>query len=148
MEILSGSLCHIQVPKPNIQIQNQACLCHFCKNANGGMTDVDSSSVFMSRVSRFRFDSVIFKMTSNELASILFVVAGGTIDKDYPRSTGGYAFEFGDEPAIERLLDRLSPSFDYEVVTAFQKDSLEVTDEDRQTLAQIIEGKPQSESME
>ena len=104
MEILSGSLCHIQVPKPNIQIQNQACLCHFCKNANGGMTDVDSSSVFMSRVSRFRFDSVIFKMTSNELASILFVVAGGTIDKDYPRSTGGYAFEFGDEPAIERLL--------------------------------------------
>ena len=148
MEILSGSLCHIQVPKPNIQIQNQACLCHFCKNANGGMTDVDSSSVFMSRVSRFRFDSVIFKMTSNELASILFVVAGGTIDKDYPRSTGGYAFEFGDEPAIERLLDRLSPSFHYEVVTAFQKDSLEVTDEDRQTLAQIIEGKPQSESME
>ena len=87
-------------------------------------------------------------MTSNDLASILFVVAGGTIDKDYPRSTGGYAFEFGDQPAIERLLDRLSPSFHYEIVTAFQKDSLEVTDEDRQTLAQIIQGKPQSESME
>jgi L-asparaginase len=70
--------------------------------------------------------------------NILFVQTGGTIDKDYPRSTGGYAFEFG-EPATIRLLDRLQPSFSYKIVTAFQKDSLEVTDQDRQELALLIE---------
>jgi L-asparaginase len=69
---------------------------------------------------------------------ILFVQTGGTIDKDYPRSTGGYAFEFG-EPATIRLLDRLQPSFSYKIVTAFQKDSLEVTDQDRHDLALLIE---------
>ena len=36
---------------------------------------------------------------------ITFVQTGGTIDKDYPRATGGYAFEFG-EPATARLLAR------------------------------------------
>ena len=72
--------------------------------------------------------------------NILFIQTGGTIDKDYPRSTGGYAFEFGDEPAVRRLLDtRLQqPSFNYTVKTAFQKDSLEVTDDDRQILVDMI----------
>jgi L-asparaginase len=69
---------------------------------------------------------------------ILFIQTGGTIDKDYPRSTGGYAFEFGDEPATARLLERLQPSFRYRVVTAFRKDSLEVTDDDRQALVDLI----------
>ena len=70
--------------------------------------------------------------------SILFVQTGGTIDKNYPRSTGGCAFQFG-EPATIRLLDRLQPSFPYKVVTAWQKDSLAVTDQDREELAQLIE---------
>jgi L-asparaginase len=69
--------------------------------------------------------------------SILFIQTGGTIDKDYPRSTGGYAFEFG-EPATIRIVDRLQPSFTHKVVTAFQKDSLEVTDDDRHTLVELI----------
>jgi len=30
---------------------------------------------------------------------------GGTIDKDYPRLTAGYAFEFGDIPAAKHILD-------------------------------------------
>ena len=39
---------------------------------------------------------------------ITFVQTGGTIDKDYPRATAGYAFEFG-EPPHERevLVDQL-----------------------------------------
>lgn len=69
---------------------------------------------------------------------ITFVQTGGTIDKDYPRSHGGYAFEFG-EPATERLLQRWDPSFRFDVRTAFQKDSTEVTDEDRAKLAAMIE---------
>jgi L-asparaginase len=72
-------------------------------------------------------------------SKILFIQTGGTIDKDYPRSKGGYAFEFGEEPAAQRLIDRLNPSFYYKVTTAFKKDSLEVTDLDRQLLATVIE---------
>ncbi|HIE72218.1 MAG TPA: asparaginase [Planctomycetes bacterium] len=68
---------------------------------------------------------------------ITFIQTGGTIDKDYPRSSGGYAFEFG-EPATERLLARLNPSFDYDVRTAFQKDSTEIDASDRQQLLQLI----------
>ncbi|MFN3244869.1 MAG: asparaginase domain-containing protein [Planctomycetota bacterium] len=69
---------------------------------------------------------------------ITFVQTGGTIDKDYPRSSGGYAFEFG-EPATERLLRRWQPSFAFDVRTAFQKDSSEIDDADRARLAQLID---------
>ena len=68
---------------------------------------------------------------------ITFIQTGGTIDKDYPRSSGGYAFEFG-EPATERLLARLNPSFAYDVRTAFQKDSTEIDEADRLQLAELI----------
>jgi len=68
---------------------------------------------------------------------ITFIQTGGTIDKDYPRSSGGYAFEFG-EPATERLLACLNPSFDYDIKTAFQKDSTDITDRDRQQLLELI----------
>ena len=86
----------------------------------------------------FFISSVVLVLADIYIMKILFIQTGGTIDKDYPRSKGGYAFEFG-EPATKRLLDRLRPSFDFEVVTAFQKDSLEVTDQDRQVLANLIE---------
>ncbi len=69
--------------------------------------------------------------------NIVFIQTGGTIDKDYPHSSKGWAFEFG-EPATKRILEKLNPSFNYQVVTAFQKDSLEVTDEDRRTLVKLI----------
>ena len=68
---------------------------------------------------------------------ITFVQTGGTIDKDYPRSHGGYAFEFG-EPATARLLAQWHPTFDFDVRTAFQKDSADVTDADREQLATLI----------
>lgn len=73
---------------------------------------------------------------------ILFIQTGGTIDKDYPKSSGGYAFEFG-EPACQRILDRLNPSFEYEIITAFQKDSLEITREDRLALVEMIRQRPE-----
>lgn len=68
---------------------------------------------------------------------ILFIQTGGTIDKDYPHTTKGWAFEFG-EPSIKRVLSKLDPSFEYEIITAFKKDSLEVTNADRQILLDII----------
>jgi L-asparaginase len=71
---------------------------------------------------------------------ILFIQTGGTIDKDYPHTTKGWAFEFG-EPASRRILEKLNPSFEFEIITAFQKDSLEIHDMDRQMLADIISAK-------
>lgn len=61
---------------------------------------------------------------------ILFVQTGGTIDKDYPRTVKGYAFEIG-EPAIKKILDKIRPGFGYKVVTLLQKDSGDITDADR-----------------
>lgn len=68
---------------------------------------------------------------------LIFIQTGGTIDKDYPHKTKGWAFEFG-EPATHRILEKLNPSFNYEVITSCQKDSLEITDEDRAKLADLI----------
>ena len=38
---------------------------------------------------------------------ITFIQTGGTIDKDYPKTTGGYAFEIS-EPAVKRILDKVT----------------------------------------
>jgi L-asparaginase len=66
---------------------------------------------------------------------ITFIQTGGTIDKDYPRKTGGYAFEIA-EPAVARILQIANPNFEYEVLTALRKDSLEITEEDREKIFQ------------
>ena len=68
---------------------------------------------------------------------ITFIQTGGTIDKDYLQTTKGWAFEIHD-PAFHRVLDRLNPSFEYEVISALKKDSLEITEEDRAHLKQVI----------
>ena len=71
------------------------------------------------------------------MMKLLIIQTGGTIDKDYPHRTKGWAFEIG-EPAARRILERLDPSFEYEVHTCFRKDSLEISDEDRKSLAELI----------
>jgi len=68
---------------------------------------------------------------------LVFIQTGGTIDKDYPHTTKGWAFEFG-EPATARILEKLNPSFEYEIVTSCQKDSLEITKQDRINLVDLI----------
>ena len=64
---------------------------------------------------------------------ILFIQTGGTIDKDYPKSTKGWAFEIS-EPAVERILQKLNPSFNYRIKSVLKKDSLEITEKDRAIL--------------
>lgn len=73
----------------------------------------------------------------NSELKLIFIQTGGTIDKDYPHTTKGWAFEFG-EPASLRILDKYDPSFQYSVLSAFQKDSLEITDEDLRELSDLI----------
>ena len=68
---------------------------------------------------------------------ITFIQTGGTIDKDYPHTSKGWAFEFG-EPAARRIIEKFNPSFEYEILTSCQKDSLEITDQDRTEMAELI----------
>ena len=65
--------------------------------------------------------------------NVLFIQTGGTIDKDYPKSTKGWAFEIHD-PAVDRILTKLNPSFNYVIKSVLKKDSLEITDQDRMLL--------------
>jgi L-asparaginase len=67
---------------------------------------------------------------------ITFIQTGGTIDKDYPHTTKGYAFEIS-EPAVKRVLEKLNPAFEFEIITALKKDSLEITGQDRQKIVDI-----------
>ena len=70
---------------------------------------------------------------------VVFIQAGGTIDKDYPRRIGGYAFEVG-EPAVNRILGRVNPDFEYEVLPVVRKDSLDMTEEDRLRIYETCQG--------
>lgn len=73
---------------------------------------------------------------------LFFLTTGGTIDKDYPHATGGWAFEFGDQPGVARLLhERMAfphPSFTSEIIQVCRKDSLEINDEDREAIWKAI----------
>jgi len=68
--------------------------------------------------------------------NVLFLQTGGTIDKDYPRLTKGFAFEIT-VPAVKRILPRINPTFDYTVKTVLRKDSQEITDKDRQKIVAV-----------
>lgn len=61
---------------------------------------------------------------------IVFIQTGGTIDKDYPRPINGYAFEITGS-AVKRILQKANPNFDFEIVSIVKKDSLDITEEDR-----------------
>ncbi|QDO93147.1 asparaginase [Formosa sediminum] len=74
---------------------------------------------------------------------LVFIQTGGTIDKEYPHTTKGWAFEFG-APAVTRILEKLNPSFEYEIVSVCKKDSLEITDHDRANIAKLINESPES----
>ncbi len=67
---------------------------------------------------------------------IRFITTGGTIDKIYFDATSRY--EVG-ESHVKHILSDGLVNFDYDVVPMFQKDSLEITDENRQVLKEFIE---------
>jgi L-asparaginase len=69
---------------------------------------------------------------------IVFVQTGGTIDKDYPKPKKGYAFEIT-EPAVERILQRVNPNFDFEIIPLLKKDSMDITEQDRNKIHQNCE---------
>jgi len=66
---------------------------------------------------------------------LLIVTTGGTIDKIYFDDMSDY--QIGD-PQIGHILNDLQVGFDFEVNPLMRKDSLHVTDEDRQTIHDAI----------
>lgn len=77
---------------------------------------------------------------NGSLTPVAVVQCGGTIDKQYPRTQGGYAFEFGDEPGTSRVFEctqllGLIPSF----YTVCRKDSQDMVDADRRKLAALCQ---------
>ena len=67
---------------------------------------------------------------------IRFVTTGGTIDKIYFDAMS--QFEVG-ESQLQHILGEGLVAFDYDVVSLFRKDSLEIDDEDRAKLRSFIE---------
>lgn len=72
---------------------------------------------------------------------ILFIQTGGTIDKDYPRAVKGYAFEIT-EPAINSIIERIHPGFEYKVVSLMRKDSGDITETDRKKILTYCKNTP------
>lgn len=67
---------------------------------------------------------------------IKFYATGGTIDKVYFDAKSEY--QVG-APQVEEILKDSNVAFTYEVASILQKDSLEMTDEDRRKIREIIE---------
>jgi L-asparaginase len=68
---------------------------------------------------------------------IAFIQTGGTIDKDYPRLKGGWAFEFG-EAAFRRILSNVQHTHETNFYEVFKKDSLEITSDDREDIKDFV----------
>lgn len=61
---------------------------------------------------------------------ITLIQTGGTIDKDYPKSLKGWAFEIG-EPAFSRIIEKLPKSIEWETIPLLKKDSTELNSMNR-----------------
>lgn len=72
---------------------------------------------------------------------ITFIQTGGTIDKNYPRQMSQYSFEIL-EPAFLNVMQDAQPNFEYDYKTAFKKDSLEITEDDRELLLKLCKETP------
>ena len=68
---------------------------------------------------------------------------GGTIDKDYPRTTMGYAFEI-DEPAATRIFAQMPfAGAEWRVESICRKDSTEIDEADREALVAAVRRSPE-----
>ncbi|KQM18892.1 asparaginase domain-containing protein [Novosphingobium sp. Leaf2] len=74
-------------------------------------------------------------------APILIVTTGGTIDKQYFDALSEYQIV---ESVIEKLLVTARVAHPFRVVELLRKDSLELTDADRELIAQTVTSAPES----
>ncbi|KAL5008015.1 hypothetical protein ScPMuIL_013596 [Solemya velum] len=72
---------------------------------------------------------------------ILVIQTGGTIDKDYPKRKGGYAFEIA-ECAARRIFEKIEVAHTF--LSVCKKDSQDITDVDRNDLMRACRDADQS----
>lgn len=65
---------------------------------------------------------------------IKIFTTGGTIDKEYSEVKGTLNFSFGKQAVMEMAGGKIKLNFDYDVESLLAKDSLNMTDEDRQLI--------------
>eukprot|EP00967_Tisochrysis_lutea_P150958 scaffold292847_cov35-Tisochrysis_lutea.AAC.2 len=76
---------------------------------------------------------------AHDAPAVTLITLGGTIDKEYPRTQGGYAFEFGEVSAAERIVEKLPAGWlNTQLISVCKKDSNEVTHEDRAVLCHAV----------
>lgn len=73
--------------------------------------------------------------------NIHFIQAGGTIDKHYPRNPDNHGYNFAvGKPAFFDVLSRAGYLMNVTHSIACQKDSLDMTDEDRRVVSMHVRG--------
>jgi L-asparaginase len=77
----------------------------------------------------------IHKKSGKSMQKILILTTGGTIDKVYFDAKSAY--EVG-PPNVEIVLREMDLSVDYSVLSLIRKDSLDLTDEDREIILQAV----------
>lgn len=92
------------------------------------------------------FAALVLKATLSRLNAPCSLKAArisltGTIDKCYPRATGGYSFEIGDSYAWGLIENFARPGRRF--VSFSRQDSQDVTEEDRKKLADLIAAAPE-----
>lgn len=117
-------------------------------NSFMGMTSIESAwntprTTISSARSAFTSHASSFASAGISSVDVLFVTTGGTIDKDYPRLSGGYAFEIG-EPAVLSIMRDLRDinavgSFSYSIASVCRKDSQDISEGDRLAIVNEIQ---------
>jgi len=70
---------------------------------------------------------------------IKIFTTGGSLDKGYSTKESAFLVQ---EPQIEEVLGQANVAFDYEVESLFRKDSLEITEEDRELILRKVHQDP------
>ena len=74
---------------------------------------------------------------------ITFIQTGGTIDKDYPRGESNHGYNFAiTDPAVKYILPLSHSLFTYDIQEVTKKDSLDLTDDDRNEIREAVLASP------
>jgi len=76
------------------------------------------------------------------MACLVFITTGGTFDKEYGRGAGVRSLSFGPASAVLVTFSRVLIPSDWQFQSSLAKDSLELTDKDRATIAVACETAP------
>jgi L-asparaginase len=73
---------------------------------------------------------------------VLFIQTGGTIDKEYENGAEAYNFIIT-TPSVERIMSQVEPTFEYRILSVVKKDSMDLTDDDRQQIVEVCRQAPE-----